>query len=368
MPINASFEFALAQKKYDEAKNDEEKIVALQEMISRAPAHKGGENLRKDLSRKLASLKTKIEKQAAARKRTGNTINIKKEGAGQVLLIGDVNCGKSTFLTEYTNSKPLIDSYPYTTTKPEVGILDYGGALIQLIELPSFLQNHELTPQIYSMIRVTDALVLVIKDGNIKELDNLIAILDAQDVFITKKKPNIQITKSDFPGVSFVNEHYLKVNKEEAIEILKSSGFRAHNIILNQKTTLDDLILLINPRASFISAICVSIPFSKKVSGIKIHKTIPIYDATLKKDVTEKIYEILNKVIVYTKKPGQKVDKTEPLVLDKGNNVLEAARLIHKNIRKNLKSAKVWGSTRYPGQTVSRNYILKNKDVVEFNM
>jgi ribosome-interacting GTPase 1 len=62
------------------------------------------------------------------------------------------------------------------------------------------------------------------------------------------------------------------------------------------------------------------------------------------------------------------VDKTEPLVLDKGNNVLEAARLIHKNIRKNLKSAKVWGSTRYPGQTVSRNYILKNKDVVEFNM
>mgnify|MGYP001086262232 CR=1 FL=1 len=368
MPANVSFEYALAQKKYDEAKNDEEKIIALQEMISRAPAHKGGENLRKDLSRKLASLKAKIEKQAAAGKRSGSTINIKKEGAGQVLIIGSVNSGKSTFLTEFTNANPLIANYPYTTTKPEVGILDYGGALIQLIELPSFLKNHELTPQIYSMIRVSDAIIFIIKDGSLEELDNLISTLEEQDIFTTKKKPNILISKSEFAGVSFVNDHFLSVSKEKAIEIFKSSGFRSHNIILNQKTTLEDLMLLINPRASFVPAICISMPFTIKHKHTKIHRTIPIYDFSLKKEITEKIYEILDKVIVFTKRPGEKADITEPLVLDKGETVLDAARLIHKSIYKSLKSAKVWGSTRYPGQTVSRKYVLKNKDVVEFNI
>ncbi len=369
MPANVSFEFALAQKKFDEARNDEEKIIALQEMISRAPAHKGGENLRKDLSRKLAALKSKMEKQAiAAGKRTGNTINIKKEGAGQILLFGDANSGKSTFLTEYTNSKPLIAAYPYTTKKPEVGILNYGGALIQLIELPSFLERHELTPQIFSMIRVCDALVLVIKDGSIDELKRLISILEKQDVFITKKKPNIQISKSEFSGISFVNDHFLKVPKDQAIDILKSSGFRAHNIILNQETHLDDLMLLINPRASFKSAIVVSMPFSKSFNKSTFYKNIPVFDFSQKQEVTEKIFEILESVIVFTKKPGQKVDKTEPLVIDKGNTVLDAAKLIHKNFYKQLKSAKVWGSTKYPGQTVSKNYILKNRDVVEFNI
>lgn len=368
MPANVSFEYALAQKKYDEARNDEEKIIALQEMISRAPAHKGGENLRKDLSRKLASLKAKLEKQAAAGKRTGSTLNIRKEGAGQILLFGFANSGKSTFLAEYTNSKPLIAAYPYTTTKPEVGILNYGGALIQLIELPAFLKNHELTPQIYSMVRVCDALVLIIRDGSVEELNSLIETLEEQDVFVTKKKPNIQISKSEFTGVSFVNEHFLEVPKEQAIDILKSSGFRSHNIILNQKTNLDDLMLLINPRATFVSAMVVSMPFTKNLPSVKTYKHMPVYDFTFKKEVTEKIYEILDKVIVYTKRPGQKVDKNEPLVLDKGNTVYDAAKLIHKAISKSLKSAKVWGSTKYPGQTVSRNYVLQNRDVVEFNM
>ncbi len=368
MPANVSFEYAIAQKKYDEARNDEERIIALQEMISRAPAHKGGENLRKDLSRKLASLKSKMEKQAAAGKRTGSTINIKKEGAGQVLIIGKTNSGKSTFLSEYTNSKPLVAPYPYSTTKPEVGILNYGGALIQLIEVPSFLENHELTSQIYSMVRVCDLLIFVIKDGALNELDNLISILERQDVFTTKKKPNIQISKSEFPGISFVNNHFLDMNKEKAIDILKSSGFRSHNLILNQKTTLDDLMLLINPRASFVPAICVSMPFTKRLDSVIVHKNIPIFDFSSKQEVTEKIYELLDKVIVYTKRPGQKVDKTEPLVLDKGNTILDAAKLIHKTFYKTMKSARVWGSTKYPGQTVSKNYILKNKDVVEFNI
>jgi ribosome-interacting GTPase 1 len=130
---------------------------------------------------------------------------------------------------------------------------------------------------------------------------------------------------------------------------------------------MDDLLLLINPRAAFLPCMCVSIPFVKNIKPTT-HRTISVFDFSSKKEITEKIFELLDTVIVYTKKPGEKVDKTEPLVLDRGNTVLDAAKLIHKSIYKNLKSAKVWGSTKYPAQNVSKNYVLQNRDVVEFNI
>lgn len=368
MPANVSYEYANAKKKFDEAQTNEEKLIALQEMASTAPSHKGAENLRKDISRKIASLKSKMEKQAGSTKKSGYTINVKKEGAGQVLLVGLPNSGKSTFLKEYTNAKPLIAAYPFTTTRPELGTLDYGGAHIQLIELPSFLEYGELSSQIYSMIRVADALVLIISDGNIEQLEHILYYLEKQNIYVTKKKPNVKIVKSDFVGVAFVNDQNLLVDKEKAINLLKDSGYKSHTFILNQKITMDDLLLLINPRAKYITAICVSIP----INNIKLKKTnyknIDLFNFEDHDKITDKIFNMLNKIIVYTKKPGQKADIKEPLVLSNNETVLDAAKEIHKTIYKNLKSANVWGSTRFPGQKVSKKYVLKNKDVVEFIM
>ncbi len=368
MPANVSYEYANAQRKYDEAKTTEEKLIALQEMASTAPSHKGAENLRKDISRKIASLKSKMEKQTAATKKSGYTINVKKEGAGQVLVVGLPNSGKSTFLAEYTNAKPEIAAYPFTTTKPEIGTLNYGGANIQLIELPSFLESGELSSQIYSMIRVSDALVLIISDDNIYQLEQIIKYLEKKDIYLVKKKPNVKVIKSDFLGVAFVNEPNLLVDKEKAINLLKDSGYRSHTFILNQKINMDDLLLIINPRAKYLDCICVNVPINDIKKSSNFYKKIEIFDFHDKEDVTDKIFNMLNKIIVYTKKPGKKADTKEPLVLDDNTTVLSAAKDIHKTIYKNLKSARVWGSTRYPGQEVSKNYILKNKDIVEFVM
>lgn len=366
MPANVTYEFSAAKEKLEAARTDEEKLIALQEMLSAAPNHKGGENLRKDVSRKIADLKNRMEKKAQAQKKSGHTLNIKKEGAGQVVLIGLPNSGKSTFLTKFTNAKPLIASYPYTTTKPEVGVLNFGGALIQIVELPAFLDTKEMAPQIFAMIRIADAVILIFENSDFSKLDKLINLLDEQDIFVTKEKPKIDVVKSQFVGVSFVNEQNLLVKKEEAEELLKGAGFRSHTIILNQKTSMQDILLIINPRASYRKAIGVSIPISGKKLDKKSYKNIPLYDYSQKNEINEIIFEMVDKIIVYTKKPTQKPDFRDPLVIDKGGSVKDAARAIHKDIYQELKSAKVWGSTKYPGQTVSKDYVLKNKDVVEF--
>ncbi|MFA5745283.1 MAG: GTPase [archaeon] len=366
MPANASYEFGVAQRKYDEAKTDEEKVIALQGMLSTAPTHKGSENLRRDISKRIADLKNKMEKRAAALKKTGHSISIKKEGAGQVVIVGLANSGKSTFLTKFTNAKPTIAPYAYTTTKPEVGVLNYGGALIQIVELPSFLESKEMANQILSMIRCSDAIILTITDYSKEQMDRLITLLEAQDIYITKQKPKIELTKSQYLGITFINEQNLTVPKEQAIALLRDSGYRSHTVILGQKTNMEDLLLLMNPRAVYLPCFCVSMPFTKNLSEIGNYKNIKVYPFSEEIKITEEIFKMVNKIIIYTKKPGQKVDLTDPLVLEKGATVKEAAKQIHKTISKELRSAKVWGSTRFPGQNVSKNYILKDKDVVEF--
>ena len=55
MPANVSYEYVNAQEKYENAKSSEEKMLALKEMQRTAPSHKGGEKLRKEISKKLRS-------------------------------------------------------------------------------------------------------------------------------------------------------------------------------------------------------------------------------------------------------------------------------------------------------------------------
>jgi ribosome-interacting GTPase 1 len=54
--------------------------------------------------------------------------------------------------------------------------------------------------------------------------------------------------------------------------------------------------------------------------------------------------------------------------MKEGSTVLDVAKEIHRDFYKNLKNARVWGSTRFPGQRVEKEYVLKDKDIVELHI
>ncbi len=153
MPINASIEYILAEKKFQSAKTIDEKIACLEEMIKTAPAHKGGENLRALLKSKLAKLK---KESIVSKKKGTSRKGISKEGEAQVCIIGKTMTGKSTILSKLTDARPKISDHPYTTTKPVVGMMDYNGIKIQLVEIPS-----TFSPEYLSICRSADALMIV---------------------------------------------------------------------------------------------------------------------------------------------------------------------------------------------------------------
>jgi len=82
----------------------------------------------------------------------------------------------------------------------------------------------------------------------------------------------------------------------------------------------------------------------------------------------EEIYKSLDIIRVYTKAPSKPVDKNDPIILERGSTVIEAAEYLHKDFANNLKFARIWGKGKYDGQRVSRDEILEDEDIVEFHI
>ena len=61
-------------------------------------------------------------------------------------------------------------------------------------------------------------------------------------------------------------------------------------------------------------------------------------------------------------------DRDSPVILPQGSTVEDFAGSIHKDIRRNLKFAKIWRSAKFDGQRVSRDYVLQEQDVVELHV
>jgi ribosome-interacting GTPase 1 len=70
---------------------------------------------------------------------------------------------------------------------------------------------------------------------------------------------------------------------------------------------------------------------------------------------------------VYTKAPGRPADQGRPFILHRGQTVEDVARLVHKDLARSLRYARIWGATRFDGQQVGREHPVEDGDVVELH-
>ena len=86
MPANLTPQYHKAEQAYKEARTVEEKVAALEEMLSVIPKHKGTDHLQGDLKRRLAKLREEASRPRA--KKAFNPFRVERGGAGQVVVIG----------------------------------------------------------------------------------------------------------------------------------------------------------------------------------------------------------------------------------------------------------------------------------------
>ena len=64
-----------------------------------------------------------------------------KSGDARIALVGFPSVGKSTFLSKVTKTKSEVAAYAFTTLTAIPGVLEYGGAEIQVLDLPGIIEG-----------------------------------------------------------------------------------------------------------------------------------------------------------------------------------------------------------------------------------
>lgn len=360
MPSNVSVEYCLAQKKYYAARTPEERLAALLEMKSSAPSHKGAENLRSDLNKRIAELRSEIErnKSRSAKRGTGSaSMYVRKEGIGQIVIVGLPNSGKSWLINRLVGKEiSEVTSYPFATKVPVPGMMFYDGALIQLVELPAIIEGSSegkaQGKEVMGLIRNADAILFTINSEEQKEV--LINELKKAHIFVNKTKPPIAIKASSFVGIQISGKENLAFGVDQLEQYLKNSGFINSQVIVSGRiNSLSEVAEAMNEKVCYKKAIFVN------PNSINEHSIV---------DLRDQLFLLLGKILVFTKKPGAVADLNAPLALEKNSTVFDLAKTLHKDFAKNLKFARVWGSTKFGGQRVGPEYVLKNKDVVEISI
>ncbi|MGA2093915.1 MAG: GTPase, partial [Sedimentisphaerales bacterium] len=159
MPANLTPDYFKAEQWYKTATTAEEKILALEQMLAVMPKHKGTDKLKADLRQKLSAIKAGEEK----RKKSGglDIFHVPKGEAGQIVLIGTPNCGKSSLVGLLTDAKVHIADFPFATHAPVPGIMKFEDVPIELVDMPPITADFVMPGQV-GTYRNCDIIAMVI--------------------------------------------------------------------------------------------------------------------------------------------------------------------------------------------------------------
>ncbi len=325
MPANLTPEYEKAEQRYREAASDEERVVALQAMLSAIPKHKGTEKLQADIKRRLSHLRR--EEQRAAHSKGPDPFHIPRSGAGQVVLIGPPNTGKSSLLATTTNAEAKVADYPFTTVVPQPGMWHCDDVQIELVDTPPLTVEHVPTG-LMGTIRNADAVGVVVEAGEaaLDQVEMVIGVLEARGLTLRAAPRNTSATSD--------------------------AGLRPGLIVLNKSDATDAAALGMVKElyAGTLDMVAVS---TRTRHGLD--------------DLFHRLWQLLAMIRVYSKEPGKPPDLHKPFTMPVGATVADLARQIHRDLPDTMKFARLWGHGRFEGQPVHRTEVLQDKDVVEIH-
>jgi uncharacterized protein len=391
MPANLPPEAINKYREASLARKPEEKIKKLQEFMSLFPKHKGTENLRAQVKRKISVLKKEIEdkKQKRTGSATGPKVFVEKEGDAQIVLLGPTNVGRSSLLSTLTNSKVAVLNYPYTTTEPTPGMFNYNDLQLQMVETPAIMKGSSEGGswglQTLTSARNADGLVLMVdlSQDPVEQLKLIMSELEKSKILTKKPKARIEIEKK-YMGAKLkfiVLGKLIDCDVKDLTRLLKSYGIRDATIKIWGEATLDDVEEAVFEGKVYRPAVVIAnksdhplaserLKQLKKFVGNSM-KVIGVSCATKEgmKDLGSDIFGMLDIMRVYTKEPNKRDASPRPFTIKKGSTVFDLAKRIHSDFYEQFSYAKIWGKRlRFSPQRVGGTFVLEDGDTVELHM
>jgi ribosome-interacting GTPase 1 len=327
MPANLPPEYYAAEADYKKASSPQEKITALEILISTVPKHKGTDKLRADMRRRLSKLRDESAKKKKSGR--GDVYTVEKQGAAQAAFIGYANSGKSSVLEAVTNAHPVIADFPMSTMMPLSGMMTYEDIQFQLIDLPP-IGNESTDGWVSGILRNSNMLIIIVDLSEDPEIQTELLLDQLNNWKIPVIKKGEEADENEFLSPKPL---IIVANKNDGQETDKVVD------VLKQKYEAEYPIIGLS---------------SVKKTGLE--------------ELKRSVFENSRTIRVYSKESGKPPDMKTPFTVPLGSNVLQLAQIIHKDFVQHLKYACIWGSGKFDGQRVQKDYVLHDKDVVEYHI
>ena len=356
----------------------EEEITAVEDEIRNTSYNKATQLHIGRLKAKLAVLR--IERETRAKGKGGGVgYAVRKSGHATVGLVGYPSVGKSTLLNRLTAADSETGAYDFTTLSIIPGMLRWGGASIQILDMPGLVpgaaKGRGRGREVLSVVRSVD-LVLFLIDPEHPNIRALVQELEGSGVRINGRPPRIVISHSDRGGLTISSTVRLThLAGGLASQIAREFGLHNGQIVFREDATADQLIDALAGNRVYVPALPavnkseLLTPEERSRLASSARPFVPLFvsarDGTALEELVDRIGAALKFIRIYVKPPGKPPDRDEPVILRKGDTVSGLLHRLPSDLDQAFKAAQVWGpSARFPGQTVGRDHVLSDEDVV----
>jgi small GTP-binding protein len=293
--------FAEVAKRRLAGKEGSDRVTTIRGLLAELPGYRNGPyaDLRKWLDGELD--RTRMRAKIVHR----DSLQVRREGAAQIALVGPPNAGKSSLLQALSHVQVKTGDYAFTTLRPVPALTRIGGVLLQLVEIPGLIEGaHEDRGggrALLGVLRNADAIVFC---HSATEPPDALAVV----------RREVEAARIDKPSI----------------------------VVLTKADELAD------PLDATSGGVCLA---------------VSVLDDTSLDRLRAAIWGLTGLIRVFPERDGR---SDEPFALPAGATVAEFADAVHHDLGSRATGARIRGpSARFDGQRVGPRHVLEDGDVVE---
>lgn len=333
MPTNVTADYKTAEAAYRRARDPQDRLDALREMLRLLPKHKGTEHVQADIKSRIKELTTELAGPRKGAARSGPPTVIRPEGAAQIALIGPPNTGKSAIHARLTGSHAASEPYPFATQFPQPGMFVHADVAFQLIDMPSITADHH-PAWIANALQPADGALLIVdlsQPGCVEAVTAIVRVLVERKVILSGHWPVDGPSADDADPFVHTIPTVLVASK---VDVLPDPDGE-----LAAFRELADL------------------PFPAVLDSSETPTAPGLLGGFLS--------DHLQIVRVYTRTHGGESDG-KPFTVRAGGTVLDVAEMIHKDVAASFRFARLWNE-QHDAQQVGRDHVLVDGDIIEIH-
>lgn len=365
---------ALAQfRKVVASRTPEEKLQNLRIYLSMIPKHKGTAKLVVQVKRQIAKLEAEITEEKA-RKRRQRSISsvpeITKKKSTLVLFVVSESISKCSSFLKVLSNNPDAELYQYAYKFFDIKSYRFVGLELVIImsDFSSLFRS-----EVVNLARKADIFILPTDDlETLKTGLNALSNLSSYKLFFVNDNCRVLMEEHGY-GVSIMGSSKFLSEAQVRDFITNVYKFKGAKVYLSEFSTSYALRAAFERGANIKPLMVISSTDFGVSDLLEYCAPLGIIPFTFKLDLSNKgwtndlldsILRTIGKIRVFTKTPSGTVDQ-DAILLKENDTVGDLANLIHRELVKSFKCAKVFRKSIGNWIKVGMTFELKDGDIVE---